>query len=118
LAHGAFDEIELPIAFSDIDYALKVRRSGLKILWTPQITLYHLESKTRGFDHLDPERRARNAAERSVVERRWGAALAEEPSLNPLWHRATLPFRLLSPPSYDRLWAHIDRCAAANPWAP
>lgn len=118
LAHGAFDEIELPIAFSDIDYALKVRRSGLKIFWTPQITLYHLESKTRGFDHLDPERRARNAAERSVVERRWGAALAEEPSLNPLWHRATLPFRLLSPPSYDRLWAHIDRCAAANPWAP
>lgn len=45
LAHGAFDEIELPIAFSDIDYALKVRRSGLKfsgrrklhsIIWNPK----------------------------------------------------------------------------------
>jgi GT2 family glycosyltransferase/tetratricopeptide (TPR) repeat protein len=118
LAHQGFDEIGLPVACSDTDYALKLRTSGLKILWTPDITLYHHESKTRGLDHLDPEKRARSASERAVFETRWGAALDADPSLNPLWHKATLPFRLVSAPSQSRLWAHIARCAAANPWLP
>jgi O-antigen biosynthesis protein len=118
LAHQGFDEVGLPVACSDTDYALKLRASGLKILWTPEITLYHHESKTRGLDHLDPEKRARSAAERAVLERRWGTALDADPSLNPLWHKATLPFRLVSAPSRSRLWAHIERCAAPNPWLP
>jgi GT2 family glycosyltransferase/tetratricopeptide (TPR) repeat protein len=114
--HGGFDEAHLPVSYSDFDYALKLRASGLKILWTPEITAYHHESKSRGPDHLDPEKRARYASECSVMERRWGAAMTADPSVNPIWHMATLPFRLLSAPSQTRLWAHIDRCAAANPW--
>jgi GT2 family glycosyltransferase len=115
--HGVFDEINLPVAYSDVDYALKLRRSGLKILWTPQITLHHLESKTRGFDHIDGEKRVRDSVERAVMQRRWGVPLETEPALNPLWHMATRPFRLLAPPSQARLWGHIQRCAAKNPWA-
>jgi GT2 family glycosyltransferase/tetratricopeptide (TPR) repeat protein len=118
LAHRGFDEAGLPVACSDTDYALKLRASGMKILWTPEITLYHHESKTRGLDHLDAEKRARSAAERAVLERRWGTALAGDPSLNPLWYKATLPFRLISAPAQSQLWAHIERCAAANPWLP
>jgi O-antigen biosynthesis protein len=118
LTHGGFDEVRLPVSYSDIDYALKLRAAGLEILWTPAITAYHHESKSRGLDHLDPEKRARDAAERFVMEERWGAALATDPSVNPVWHMATLPFRLLSAPSQARLWAHIDRCAAGNPWLP
>jgi GT2 family glycosyltransferase/tetratricopeptide (TPR) repeat protein len=118
LDHRGFDEVGLPVACSDTDYALKLRASGLKILWTPDITLYHHESKTRGLDHLDPEKRARSAAERAVLEARWGAALRVDPSVNPMWHTATLPFRLISAPSQSRVWAHIERCAAANPWSP
>jgi O-antigen biosynthesis protein len=117
LDHGGFDEVELPVAFSDIDYALKLRCSRLKIIWTPLITLYHFESKTRGLDHLDPERRARNAVETAVMERRWGTALILDPGVNPTWHQATLPFRLLSPPSSSRLWKHIERCASVEPWS-
>ena len=116
--HGGFDEARLPVSYSDIDYALKLRAAGLKILWTPEITAYHHESKSRGLDHLDPEKHARDTAERSVMEKRWGPALAADPSVNPVWHMATLPFRLLSAPSQSRLWAHIDRCAARNPWLP
>ena len=118
LAHRGFDEVGLPVACSDTDYALKLRASGLRILWTPDITLYHHESKTRGLDHLDSEKRARSAAERAVLKTRWGAALDVDPSLNPMWHMAALPFRLVSAPSQARLWAHIERCAAANPWWP
>jgi GT2 family glycosyltransferase len=118
LAHRGFDEVGLPVTYSDVDYALKLRASGLKILWTPEITLYHYESKTRGLDHLDLEKRARSAAERTVMEARWGPAMLADPSVSPVWHMATLPFRLLSAPSQSRLWAHIERCAAGNPWLP
>jgi O-antigen biosynthesis protein len=118
LAHRGFDELNLAVSYGDIDYALKLRASGLKILWTPEITLYHHESKTRGLDHLDPEKSARDAAERTVMEARWGAAMLADPSVNPVWHMATLPFNLLSAPSQFRIWAHIRRCASDNPWLP
>jgi GT2 family glycosyltransferase len=118
LAQEGFDATGLPIAHSDIDLALKLRSSGLKILWTPHVTLRHFESKSRGLDHLDPEKAARNRAERRLLTERWGAALSAEPSLNPFWHQATLPFRLLSMPSEARLWRHIRLCAAPNPWLP
>ena len=116
LAHQGFDEIGLPVAFSDVDYALKMRASGLKILWTPEITLFHHKSKTRGLDHLDEEKQARADAERAVIETRWDS-MAIDPSLNPVWHMATLPFRLMSAPSESRLLAHIERCATAKPLA-
>ena len=117
-AIGGFDEAVFPVAYGDIDFALKLRDRGLKILWTPGITLRHYESKTRGLDHLDPDRAARYAAERRRIEERWGTALEADPSVNPSWHRATLPFRLLSAPSPARLWRHIRLCASTNPWLP
>jgi GT2 family glycosyltransferase/tetratricopeptide (TPR) repeat protein len=116
LEHGKFDDIGLPLNYSDVDYSLKLRASGLKVLWTPDIVAYHHESKSRGLDHLDPGKRARDAAERLVVKERWGTAMTVDPSVNPVWHMATLPFRLLSAPSETRLWAHIERCARPNPW--
>jgi O-antigen biosynthesis protein len=118
LAHRGFDELNLAISYSDIDYALKLRAAGLKILWTPNITLYHHESKTRGPDHLDPEKSARDAAERKVMAARWGGAMLADPSVNPFWHMATVPFSLLSAPSQSQIWTHIRRCASDNPWLP
>jgi tetratricopeptide (TPR) repeat protein/GT2 family glycosyltransferase len=117
-AVGGFDETALPIAYSDIDFALKVRARGLRILWTPNISLRHYESKSRGLDHLDPEKRVRNEAERRVMEERWGAALRIDPGVNPIWHSATLPFRLISAPSREWIWRHIRLCASQNPWLP
>jgi hypothetical protein len=89
----------------------------LKVLWTPEITAYHNESKSRGLDHLDPEKQARQVAERAVLRARWGALLNTDPSVNPIWHMATLPFRLIAAPSEARIWDHIQRCASANPWS-
>jgi hypothetical protein len=61
------------------------------IFWTPDITLYHHKSKTRDLDHLDPEKAARDTAERTVMEARWGPAMLAGPSVNPVWHMATSP---------------------------
>ena len=41
LAHRGFDEVGLPVLCGDTDYALKLRASGLRILWTLEITLHH-----------------------------------------------------------------------------
>ena len=117
-ASGGFDANGLPEAHSDMDLALRLRARGLRILWTPNITVRHHESKTRGQDHLDPEKSARGHAERRVLTLRWDTALQAEPSLNPHWHRAALPFHLIAPPSQSRLWRHIELCASADPWFP
>lgn len=37
----------LPVNFNDVDFSRKVARLGLRLLWLPQPTAYHFESKTR-----------------------------------------------------------------------
>lgn len=112
LSLGGFDT-GLPVAYSDIDFCLRVRGAGLKVLWTPAITLDHHESKSRGLDHVDAWRLARNAQERAVMEARWGSALATDPLLHPAWCDATLPFRLLAAPSVAACRAYMAGTGAA-----
>lgn len=46
---GGFRE-ELAVAFNDIDYCLKVRALGKKVVYNPYALLYHYESKSRGLE--------------------------------------------------------------------
>lgn len=115
-AVGGFDAVDLPIAWSDLDFCLKVRAKALRVHWNPAITLFHYESKTRGLDDAHPDRNARPAAERAIMEARWGESLTIDPSLNPHWHMATLPFRMIRAPSQERMRGHVRRCGSSNPW--
>jgi GT2 family glycosyltransferase/tetratricopeptide (TPR) repeat protein len=114
---GGFDETHLPVSYGDVDYALRLRALGRHIVWTPMITAYHHESKSRGLDHLEAAKSAREGAERAVVRARWPGELDREPSLNPVWHQGTLPHRLLNFPSTSRIWSYIVTSAKRNPWA-
>ena len=49
---GGFDEINLPIAYNDVDYCFTVREAGLKVIYQPKARLYHHESASRGKDIL------------------------------------------------------------------
>jgi GT2 family glycosyltransferase len=51
---------------------MRLRASGLRIVYAPLITLIHYESKTRGFDFLTPEKQRRAEYERSTLLRRTG----------------------------------------------
>ncbi|MBO0662489.1 tetratricopeptide repeat protein [Jiella sp. MQZ9-1] len=96
-AVGGFDAVGLPVGYSDVDLCLKLQAKGLAVLWTPDISLYHAESKSRGFDHLDLERAARSMSERRTIEARWGRErFCADPTVNPIWVDATLPFRLIA----------------------
>jgi O-antigen biosynthesis protein len=44
---GGFDP-NLPIAFNDIDYCLRLREKGLLVIYTPLAEMIHHESKSRG----------------------------------------------------------------------
>jgi hypothetical protein len=49
---GGFDET-LRVAFNDVDYCLRLREHGYRVIYTPHAELCHHESASRG--RLNPE---------------------------------------------------------------
>ncbi|TWA82779.1 GT2 family glycosyltransferase [Azospirillum brasilense] len=95
-AVGGFDMAHLPVAYSDVDYCLKLQRAGLRVLWTPHARLYHLETQTRGADDT-PEKMARLAGEARHLRARWGERLRQDPFYNPHFEPLGPTHRLLRP---------------------
>ena len=71
---GGFPE-EFRIAFNDLDYCLRVRATGRRIIWSAHSTLFHFESQTR---RPDAEQH-----EIDLLYERWGAELRSDPYGNP-----------------------------------
>lgn len=81
-AVGGFDE-ELKVAFNDIDLCMKVRKYGMKIVFTPYAELYHYESKSRGMEDT-PEKQLRFSREVNCFRRKWERELLKgDPYYNP-----------------------------------
>ncbi len=79
---GGF-EVNLPIAFNDIDLCLKVRQAGHLIVWTPEAELFHYESKTRGYEDTD-EKQKRFLSEIDYFSKKWSDTLkAGDPYYSP-----------------------------------
>ena len=79
---GGLDE-SFEVAFNDVDFCLRVRKSGYLIVWTPYAELYHYESKSRGSDSA-PEKRKRFLGEINRFKARWGEELEKgDPYYNP-----------------------------------
>ena len=83
---GGFDEA-FPIDFNDVDFCLKVRRAGYRIVWTPYARLIHHESASFGHRMQDP-------AGIEAMRRRWGAVLDADPYYNPNLTRNHPDFRI------------------------
>lgn len=79
---GGMDEHNLTVAFNDVDYCVKVRQAGRKIIWTPDSAMLHRESVSRGADNT-PEKLRRFAREEQTVYERWGNILQNDPYHNP-----------------------------------
>lgn len=79
---GGLDEVNLKVAFNDVDFCLKVREAGYRNLWTPYAELYHHESISRGAED-SPEKQARFRSEIEFMQNKWGDALKREPFYNP-----------------------------------
>jgi GT2 family glycosyltransferase len=79
---GGLDEINLKVAFNDVDFCLKVREAGYRNLWTPYAELYHHESISRGSED-SPEKQARFRGEIEFMQSKWGDALKRDPFYSP-----------------------------------
>lgn len=81
---GGLDEEYLAIAYNDVDLCLKLQELGLTNIYTPEATLMHHESKSRGSD-FDPKHIVRYKAELKVFQERWGTEHIVDP-----WHHPNL----------------------------
>lgn len=79
---GGMNEENLAVAFNDVDYCLKLRDDGYKIIWTPHARLTHLESVSRKSDDT-AEKLSRFAKEEKYMHERWGKLLSSDPYYNP-----------------------------------
>jgi GT2 family glycosyltransferase len=74
-AVGGFDEA-LAVDFNDVDYCLKVRRAGYRVVFTPFAELVHHESASFG-------NRIQSPREQRRMEERWGDAVRVDPYYHP-----------------------------------
>ena len=72
---GGFNE-RLSLAFNDVDLCLKIREKDYLIIWTPYAELYHMESKTRGYEYTY-EKRVRFKGETDLFLNRWSHILTK-----------------------------------------
>lgn len=84
---SVFDEMDgldsgFSVAFNDVDFCLRVRAAGYRVLYTPYAQLYHHESKSRGLDEKDEAKRERFEGERARMKKRYGEALTRDPYYN------------------------------------
>ena len=96
-AVGGFNERDLPVAFNDIDFCLRVRAAGYRNLWTPFAEFYHRESASRGFEDT-AEKIARFQTETAFMRARWGPLLDRDPAYNPNLSLQHEDFSLAFPP--------------------
>ncbi|WP_240327389.1 glycosyltransferase family 2 protein [Burkholderia sp. IDO3] len=107
-ALGGLDEENLKVAFNDVDYCLRIRESGLRIVWTPHALLYHHESVSRGKDETPIQiRRAR--AEIKHMRTRWAHVMSHDPFYNPNLNYLQPDFSCSATPIVLRPWLHDER---------
>jgi glycosyltransferase involved in cell wall biosynthesis len=78
---GGLDE-QIAVAYNDIDFCLRLRAAGYRIIWTPFAELTHHESASQVYDD-NLEKIARHQREMRFMRARWGKTLEQDPFHNP-----------------------------------
>jgi len=91
-----FDEVHLPVEYNDVDFCLRVRKAGYRVICLPVDGVYHYESSTRG-TQTTPEVAYMRHQAIAVMAERWSEQFRHDPFDNP-WvelgevPRATFPW--------------------------
>lgn len=70
------------VAFNDVDFCLRVKNAGYRIIYTPYAQLYHYESKSRGLD-VSGDAKKRFESERERLLKRYGESLINDEFYSP-----------------------------------
>jgi GT2 family glycosyltransferase len=119
LRKEAFDQVRgfdesLAVAYNDVDFCLRLRQAGWRIVFTPEAILFHHESASFGSHSKGrPEAYDREVAE---LQRRWGPVLRADPSHNPnLALDSIHPWHLAFPPRVQYPWRETTATQGAGP---
>lgn len=69
----------LPVNYNDVDYCLKLRAMGKRVVYDPDLVMHHFESSSRSSDVADWEK--------DLLLQRWGALTSPDPYSNPYLQR-------------------------------
>ena len=83
---GGLDE-EFPVDFNDVDFCLRLRAAGYRVVFTPYAELIHHESASFG-------KRVQSSVELARMRQRWGAVLEQDPYYNPNLSKLFSDYRL------------------------
>ncbi len=103
LETGGFDEKQLKVAFNDIDFCLKLRARGYRILYAPEAELYHHEHASRGSEYTTANEQ-RFAREIAFMKEKWHNALLTDSNYNPNLSLGRELFTLAFPPRVTKPW--------------
>jgi O-antigen biosynthesis protein len=82
-AMGGFDAIRYPVLFNDVDYCLRLRASGKRVVMTPHARLVHRGGASRGLDGAF-EGRHRHQRDLDQLRMAWAEVLADDPFYSPM----------------------------------
>lgn len=106
---GGFDE-GFPVAFNDVDFCLRLRQAGWRIVFNPRAELTHHESVSRGREDTCAKQ-ARFDSEVLRMRERWGDVLDSDPAYNPNLTLDWTDFSPSFPPRLDLLATQVP-----SPW--
>jgi O-antigen biosynthesis protein len=66
-----------------VDYCLRLRAAGLRVLWTPYARVTHLESMSRAGTGVSAEAKAAATEEGRHFLAKWGQRALSDPHWNP-----------------------------------
>jgi GT2 family glycosyltransferase len=99
---GGLDE-NLTMAYSDVDFCIRVQNLGYRNLFTPNARLIHHESASRGYED-SLEKLERFEQEVKMMKDRWGELLLNDPAHNPNLSLETGTPTPAFPPRVQKPW--------------
>jgi hypothetical protein len=97
---GGLDEGRFPGAFADVDYCLRLRKAGKRIVFSPHAQLLWPQPLSPE-DGISKQELARRERDLAVLRARWGEFLTSDPSYSPALNRDVHPYSALAWPPGD-----------------
>lgn len=94
-ALGGFDAERFAVNFNDVDYGLKLRAAGYRLILSPHAVIRHHESLSRGRERGTPEG-LRMQRELASLRAKWRETVLNDTQFHPLFALDGLPYRGLS----------------------